>query len=113
MVKITNVKFGEIEIDGKTYFSDMIVWWDGKIEYIPKTHEFEANEFLKIIKRKPEIIVIGRGMEGFYKIAEEVKQLTEDKGIEIFSEVSPKAAEMFNAFVAEKRKVVAVIHTTS
>ena len=112
MVKINSVKFGEIEIDKKVYYSDMIVWWDGKIEYREKSHELGMSEFLKLLERKPEIMIIGTGIEGICKILEEVEQTAKDKGVEIFKEVSPKAAEMFNAFVADKKRVVAVLHST-
>ncbi len=112
MVEITNVKFGEIEVDKKIYYSDMIVWWDGKVEYRAKSHVFDISDFLKLLEKKPEIIVIGTGMNGICRILEEVEQAAEDKGIMIFKELSPKAAEMFNGFVADKRRVVAVLHST-
>ena len=112
MVRVDSVRFGEITIDGKIYYSDMIVWWDGKIEYRKKSHEFGMGEFLRLLERKPEIIVIGTGMSGICRVLEEVEQAAEDKGIEIFKELSPKAGEMFNAFVSDKRRVVAVLHST-
>jgi len=112
MVKITAVRFGEVEIDGKVYFSDMIVWWDGRIEYREKSHVIGMSDFLKLAEKKPDIIVVGRGMNGDVKIEEEVEQAAEDKKIEIYHELSPKAAKMFNGFVADKKKAVAVIHST-
>lgn len=112
MVEINSVKFGEITIDKKIYYSDMIVWWDGKIEYREKSHEFGMSEFLRLLGRKPEMIVIGRGMSGVVKVLEEVEQTAKDKGVEIFKDLSPKAAEMFNGFVADKKHVVAVLHST-
>ena len=112
MVEITNVKFGEIEIDKKIYYSDMIVWWDGKVEFRAKLHEFRMGEFLRLLKRKPEIIVVGTGINGICRVLEEVEQVAKDKGVMIFKELSPKAAEMFNGFVADKKRVVAVLHST-
>ena len=70
------------------------------------------DEFLSLLKRKPEIIVIGTGIEGICRVTEEVEQVANDKGVEIFKEVSPKAAEMFNGFVADKKRAVAVLHST-
>ncbi len=112
MVRITAVRFGEVEIDGKVYYSDMIVWWDGKIEYRAKSHEFGMGEFLKLAESKPEVIVIGMGMNWMCVINEEVEQAAEDKKIEIYKEMSPKAAKMFNSFLADKKKAVALIHST-
>ena len=112
MVKITSVKFGEVEIDGKTYFSDMVVWWNGKFQYKTKSHEFGMSEFLKLAEKEPEIVVIGTGMNGMCSVLDEVRQTAEDKGIEIYQELSPKAAKMFNGFVADGKHAVAVIHST-
>ena len=112
MVEITGVRFGEIEVDKKIYYSDMIVWWDGKVEFRTKSHVFDMSEFLKISEKKPEIIVVGTGISGIIRVEEEVLQAAEEKGIDIYTEISEKAADMFNAFVADKKRVVAVIHTT-
>lgn len=112
MVEVTDVRFGEIKIDKKIYYSDMIVWWDGKIEYRTKSHVFGMDGLLKLLQRKPEIIVVGTGMSGICKVLEEVEQVAKEKGVEIFQELSPKAAEMFNGFVADRKRVVAVLHST-
>ncbi len=112
MVKINSVTFGEIEINKKTYFSDMVVWWDGKLEYREKSHNFTISDFLELAEKKPEIIVVGTGINGIVRILAEAEQAAEEKGIEIFKELSPKAAEMFNGFVADKKKAVALIHST-
>lgn len=112
MVEITNVKFGEIEIDKKIYYSDMIVWWDGKVEFRMKSHVFDISDFVKLLEHDPEIVVMGTGMNGVCKVTEEVEELAEKKDVRIYKELSPKAAEMFNAFVADKKRVVAVLHST-
>jgi hypothetical protein len=113
MVRITAVRFGEVEIDGKTYFSDMVVWWDGKFEYRSKSHEFGMSDFLEFAEKKPEIIVIGIGMNKMCRVLDEVRQAAEDKKIEIYQELSPKAAKMFNGFLADGKKAVALIHCTA
>jgi len=112
MVRITKVKFGEITIDKKVYYSDMTVWWDGKVEYREKSHEFGMDEFLRLLEREPEIIIIGTGIEGIVKVPEEVDQEAENKGVEIFKDTSPKAAEMFNGFIADSKRAVVVLHST-
>ena len=57
MVRIDWVKFGEITIDGKTYYSDMAVWWDGKKSMAAKSHEFDIMRLENLAAKKPEIIV--------------------------------------------------------
>jgi len=112
MVKIDSTIFGEITIDGKVYYSDMTVWWDGKMEYRDKNHIIDTGEFLSIAKSKPEIIVIGTGQEGILKLGPGVSDLAEERNIEIYAEKTPKAIKMFNAFISDKKKAVCVVHVT-
>ena len=70
------------------------------------------SDFLKLLEKKPEMIVIGTGINGVCKVMEEVEQAADDKGVKIFKDISPKAAEMFNGFVADRKRVVAVLHST-
>ena len=115
MVRIDATSFGELVVNGKTYYSDMIVWWDGKVEYREKSHQLDMSEFVKLLRKRPEAVVVGKGQsapKGTLKILPEVLQAAEDQGVEIFAETSSKAIEMFNAFVADKKKVIAVIHVT-
>jgi len=112
MVQIESVKFGEIRIDGKDYYSDVVVWWDGKIELIPKAHQFGMNELLNLLKKKPEMLVVGTGIEGCVEILEEVTQEMENRELMLFVENSRNALEIFNGLVSEGKKVVAFIHVT-
>ena len=112
MVHIDSTKFGEVTVDGKTYYSDVRAWWDGKVEMREGSRTFGMNEFITLLRKKPEMVVLGTGHPGSLKVLPEVGQAAEDQGVEIFAETSSKAIEMFNAFVADKKKVVAVIHVT-
>jgi len=112
MVSVDSVKFGEITVDGKTYYSDVVVWWDGKVDLRPKSHELGIDEFAHILSRGPERIVVGTGTDGVLRILPEVQQVADDKGIEIFSDKSGKAAEIFNMMVSGGKKAVAVLHST-
>ena len=112
MVKVDSMVFGEIKVDGKTYYSDIVLWWDGRVELRPKSHEFTIDEFVHLLKRSPESVVIGTGTDGVMEIAEEVMQVAEDKKIKVFVDKSPNAAEVFNGQAMQGKKVVAVLHAT-
>ncbi|MCX6814042.1 MAG: MTH938/NDUFAF3 family protein [Candidatus Aenigmarchaeota archaeon] len=112
MVRIDSMKFGEIKIDGKDYYSDVAVWWDGKIEFIVKSHQFGMNELLNLLKKKPEAVVIGTGIESCVEILEEVTQEMENRELMLFVENSRNAIEIFNGLVSEGKKAVAFIHVT-
>ena len=112
MVKVDAGKWGEVKIDGKSYFSDMYVYWDGRTEARKKGHLFDMDEFVKLLQKDPGIIVIGMGHNGIVKVPDEVLQMAENKKIELFMEKTPQAAEVFNAFVKEGKRVIAVLHST-
>ena len=111
-VKINGTKFGEITINGKPYDSDMTVYWNGKMEYRAKEHIIELGEFIRVLRYGPEIVVVGTGDEGIVKIAPEVAQWAQEKGVTLYAEKSAKAVELFNAFSEQGKKVVGIFHVT-
>jgi hypothetical protein len=113
MVSIQFVKFGEVMVDGKVYYSDMIVWWDGEKEFVPKTHILDMKAFSKLLRKKPDMVVVGTGQQGCVRISDDVRERANDRGIKIFEDTSAKAADIFNGLVATGKNVVAFIHTTS
>lgn len=105
-------KFGEITINGQVYYSDMTVYWNGKISYRGKEHVVEFGEFMTILKAGPEIVVIGKGEEGVLKISEEVLKWARSKNVDLYFERTGKAADIFNAFANQGKKVVGIFHVT-
>ena len=112
MVNIEFVKFGEVMVDGKVYYSDMIVWWDGEIEFLPKDHMLDMKVFARLLRKNPDMVVVGKGQVGMVVVSDDVKHKAKDRGIKIFEETSAKAADIFNGMVSTGKKVVAFIHTT-
>ncbi len=112
MVRIDSTSHGEVTIDGKTYYSDMTIFWDGRLIYRRKSNTFGIEEFLKIMEAGAEDVVIGIGQVGVLSVTREVFQVAGDKGITVFAEPTPKAVKIFNGLVADGKKAVAVIHTT-
>ena len=112
MVNIDAVKFGELVVDGKVYYSDMVVYWDGSLEFRKKSHIFGMQEFGTIMRKKPDSVVIGTGLVGVVKVAEGVMEEAEKKKVNIFVDVSHKAVDIFNGLVSTRKRAVAVIHTT-
>ena len=100
----------EVKVNRKTYYSDMVVFWDGKREYIEKFSILDAALIAKALGKKPEEIVLFAGEEGSVRVREEVLDMLEEKGTDIFIEKNSKAAKIFNSFIAAKRKAVAIIH---
>lgn len=112
MVKIDSTKFGEITIDGKTYYSDVTIFWDGTIEYRGKEHVIDMDEFMKILEKKINVFIVGTGQEGILVISGKVRELAIEMKIKIFELKSPDAIDLFNGLASQGRRVAAVIHTT-
>ena len=113
MVRINSFKFGEVTVEGKTYYSDVVVFWDGKVMLRRKEHIFGMGEFLKILERKPTNIVIGTGVADMVRVAPEVVEVAKRKKVKLFVDKPENAVDIFNGLAKSRKKVVAVIHTTA
>jgi hypothetical protein len=111
-VNVEYSKFGEITINGQVYYSDMTVYWNGKLNYRSKEHVVEFGEFMKILKAEPEIVVIGKGHEGVLKISEEVLRWARSKKVDLYFDRTAKAVDIFNAFANQGKKVIGIFHVT-
>ena len=107
MVKINSTKFGEVMIDGKTHYSDVIVFFDGTIEYREKDWVIEEDEFKKIIQRNVNIIIVGTGQQGTMSVSDKVRELANYMKIKIVEMKTPYAIELFNAYASQHRTVAA------
>ncbi len=110
MVEIETVDFGEVKINGKIYYSDIIAWWDNKFEEIEKYRVFDEDFFTRLMERKPEIIIVSKGLEDFIKIEPLVLVMANQKKVMFFEENMKRSLELFHAFLSDGKKVVLVIH---
>ena len=114
MVVINSTRFGSVTIDGKIYDREdnYIVFWDGEMIglHTAERHLFGKPELEMILKKKPEMVVVGTGVSGLLRVSEEVKTLCREKGIEFIEMVSREAIIKFNKNLG--KRVVAFIHVT-
>jgi len=105
--------FGRITINGKTYRSDVIVFWDGKVvEWWRKEgHRVYLEDAAMILEAKPEVVVFGTGKYGAMRVSSDVIGKLEKEGIEVHVHITEKAAKKFNELV-EDRKAVLAAHLT-
>ena len=116
MVIINSTKFGSITINGKTYYEvdNYIVFWDGEIKelHTSERHLFGRPELEIMLKKNPDMVVVGIGVSGLLRVSEEVRNLCRQKGIELVEMISRGAVEKFNEAFNQRKKVVAFIHIT-
>jgi hypothetical protein len=110
MVVIDSVSFGEVKVNGVTHYSDVVAWWDDSIEEVEKVRIFDAEFFYRIMKRKPEIVIVAKGLGDFVKVDYDVHILAKESNVMFFSDTMKKSLEMFESFVNNGKKAVIVIH---
>ncbi len=112
-MKIESYSFGKIVIDGITYKSDLKVfpdkvapdWWRRE------GHLLDCEDMEDVFSYKPEIIVVGTGMLGGMKVSKMVLERAREAGIELLSERTGKAVEIFNE-ISHSKKTVGLFHLT-
>ncbi len=110
---IRSYTFGSINIDGKVYRTDVLVfpdrinsqWWR------QAGHLLNERDLKEVFDFKPEILVIGTGASGLMKVEESLKQTLEDKNIEFIIKRTPEAVDAFNLLRVSKR-TAAAFHIT-
>lgn len=112
MVLIDKVSYGEISIGGKTYYSDLVIWWSGKVALLPKTHLIDPPLLKKILKPETEILLIGLGLEGTVRILPSVEEELKKKKIKLLLDKTENALEIFNGLAILGKKIIAVMHVT-
>jgi hypothetical protein len=114
MVKINSSEFGEITIEGKTYAFDMYVCYNGELREakLLERHLFSKEELSFLLKKNPEIIIIGTGQYGLVEVSKDVKKITSKRGIELIKASTQEAIKKFNELVEKGRKVVGFFHIT-
>lgn len=106
--------FGKVIIDGKEYTSDVIIyperveanWWRRK------GHELCLDDIQEVLKKKPDILVVGIGYSGLMRILPEVKQALEKEGVKLIVKSTSEACQIFNQLLRSNQSAVAALHLT-
>jgi hypothetical protein len=113
-MKVQAYDFGKINVNGKTYTSDVIIvpeevrggWWR------KEGHRLQIEDLTDIIEAKPDVLVVGTGYYGRMSIPSETKLYIESKGIELRTAKTSEAVKEFNNLQKEIGRVVAALHLT-
>ena len=113
MIKINHYSFGSIEIDGRVYRNDIIIyleaiqsdWWR------KEGHHLLLVDIADIIKAGPEVLIVGQGDPGLMTVSDEVRDRLEELGIELITQPSREASETFNR-LSPKRDTAFAVHLT-
>jgi hypothetical protein len=113
-MKIDSFSFSSIVIDGKKYNHDILIYADGRIEQRKGgiwrfgSHNIKGEEIEKLLREKPEVVLVGTGTQGRAHLSKDVKT----KGAELMVSSSREAVGRFNELIDQGKKVAALIHIT-
>lgn len=113
MRKIDSYRFGQVEIEGQAYCSDLIIYPD-RIDshwWRKEGHSLHVEDLSGVVKARPELLLVGTGQLGMMKIPQDTKDFLASLGIALVAEDTEKACESFNRIVGE-RNVVFAVHLT-
>lgn len=111
---IENYSFGSIKINRKSFSNDIIIfpeevlpnWWR------KQGHNLHMEDLQEVIKRKPDILIIGTGYNGAMRVPANLITELEEKGIKVIVKRSREAVNEYNTRAKERKRVAAVLHLT-
>jgi hypothetical protein len=114
VMEITGYRFGEIEIDGRTYSADVVItaervvdkWWR------KQSHNLAVADLAAIMEAKPEILVVGTGYYGRMAIPGTTRRYLQAQGVELLEARTSEAVQEFNRLQHESARIVAALHLT-
>lgn len=112
--RIGSYAFGRIEIDGRTYASDVIIlpggvrgnWWR------EQGHTLKPGDLSSVLEARPKILVVGQGAHGAMRVTDETLACLQEAGIEVVCLPTARAVEAYNERCRRGEVVAAALHLT-
>ncbi len=118
-MQIESHSFGVMKIDGAEYRSDLIVfasrgagspdriksdWWR------KQGHSLAMEDLDDVLSFKPEVLIVGKGTSGLMQVPASTKKAIEEHGIELITENTDRAWQLFNEQVQKGKRAVGAFH---
>ncbi len=113
-MKIKSYEFGRIEIDGKVYTSDVIIYDDhvNSSWWRKEGHYLQTEDIEEVLSAKPDVIILGTGKFGTMKVSNDVRKELESQVIEFVYANTDEACKRHNEMSGSDKKVVTALHLT-
>ena len=111
---IESFSFGEMVIDGRRITSDLIIYPNGRIQdgwWRSRGHALIQKDIQALVDSKPDIIIVGMGINGLMKPGPGLDKWIRSQGIEFLAASNDKAVAWYNQQIG-KSKVGACFHLT-
>jgi hypothetical protein len=106
--------FGSIQIDGKTYTTDVLIYPDGRVKdawWRQHGHRLALEDLEDLLTTKPDIIVIGAGVYGRMQPEPGLKKALQQRGVELVMDPTGEAVVRFNT-LHTRHRTAAGFHLT-
>lgn len=112
-MRIHHYSFGSMEINGRTYDQDLIIFREKIISgwWRKEGHSLALKDLEKVIDYEPDLLIVGTGAYGVMRVPSATLKALEEKGIETICLNTRDAVDLFNRQNAGK-KVVGAFHLT-
>ena len=113
MPTINSYNLGQIEINGKQYSSDLIIfpdrvddtWWRDQ------RHELSLKDITSVFAEKPDILIVGTGASGKLKILPDAQREIKARNITLIAQPTGEACDLYNQ-MSHSQRVIAILHLT-
>jgi hypothetical protein len=111
--RIERLRFGEVTIGGERYTDDVVLlqdrvrtrWWR------EEGHLLQLEDLAEVLADRPEVLIVGTGVQGCMKVSPDVVAYTKNAGIELLVFDTRTACQSYN-YLHGKRRVAAALHLT-
>jgi hypothetical protein len=111
--KIQSYRFGKIEIDGRRYTKDVIIfpdrvraeWWRHRGHYLV------PDDLQEIFASEGDVLIVGQGAYSRMKVPEETCQEIKDQGYKLHLLGTKAAVQLYNQR-RDLERVIAALHLT-
>ena len=116
--RILSVKWGTMEVENIGSGKDFKLWpgggrgWDWREHGTGHSAGIQQGDCRELLEHDCEVIILSRGMFKRLKIPQETLAYLKDNNIEIYTEETKKAVQLYNAFVDQGKAVGGLFHTT-
>lgn len=112
---IEKCNFGSMVIDQQQYRSDLVIFPDGRVAGDWRRaagHHLEMQDIEGLVAAGPDVIIVGTGIFGLMRPANDLARLLSAQGIELLAARTKTAAQEYNRLKQSSRRVAACFHLT-
>ena len=102
---IDSITFGRITIQGKSYTTDVQIFPDGRVAdnwWRKHGHRLSLNDLEVLLASKPEVLVVGTGVNGRMLPEDGVEDMLKSLGIDFILAPNDQAVHYFNRHFAAR-----------